>query len=52
MTPDPVRATLGGTSWQTKLFGDTKRDSYLLPLKADVRRRERVEAWAQGSRVA
>lgn len=40
----PVRATLGSTTWETKLFGDTKRESYLLPLKAGVRRREGVEA--------
>jgi hypothetical protein len=39
----PVRATLGATTWETKLFGDTRRDSYLLPLKAEVRRGERVE---------
>lgn len=39
----PVRATIGATTWETKLFGDTKRDSYLLPLKAAVRRREGVE---------
>jgi hypothetical protein len=39
----PVRATIGQTTWDTKLFGDTKRDSYLLPLKAAVRRRAGVE---------
>lgn len=37
-----VRATIGATSWRTSLFADTKRASYLLPLKADVRRRERL----------
>lgn len=37
-----VRATIGASSWTTKLFADTKRDSYLLPVKADVRRREGV----------
>lgn len=37
-----VRATIGSSSWMTKLFSDTKRDSYLLPVKAGVRRREGV----------
>lgn len=40
----PVRATLGSTTWTTSLFADTKLASYLLPIKAQVRRRERVEA--------
>lgn len=40
----PVRAILGETRWETKLFGDRKRGSYLLPLKAPVRRREGVDA--------
>lgn len=37
-----VRATIGASSWTTKLFADTKCDSYLLPVKADIRRREGV----------
>lgn len=37
-----VRATIGATTWSTSLFADRARDSYLLPVKADVRRRERV----------
>ena len=37
-----VRVTLGGTTWTTSLFRDTKSASYLLPIKAGVRRRERV----------
>ena len=39
----PVVASLGSTTWSTSLFADTKSASYLLPVKADVRRRERVE---------
>ena len=35
-----VRATIGATSWETSVFPDTKRESYLLPVKADVRRRD------------
>ena len=38
-----VRATLGSSTWSTSLFKDTKSASYLLPVKADVRRRERIE---------
>lgn len=37
-----VRVTLGATSWITSLFRDTKSASYLLPIKAAVRRREHV----------
>lgn len=40
----PIRATIGATTWTTSLFADTKRASYLLPVKADVRRRERLDA--------
>jgi hypothetical protein len=39
----PVRATIGRTTWSTSLFADTRTASYLLPVKAQVRRRERVE---------
>ncbi|HEX6026826.1 MAG TPA: DUF1905 domain-containing protein [Solirubrobacter sp.] len=37
-----VRATLGATSWETSVFPDAKTSSYLLPVKGDVRQRERV----------
>ena len=40
----PVKATLGGSTWATSLFTDRRRGSYVLPLKAQVRARERVEA--------
>lgn len=43
-----IEATLGGTTWRTSLFPDTSRGAFLLPLKADVRRRERI---APGDRV-
>jgi Domain of unknown function (DUF1905) len=39
-----VRATLGGCSWTTSLFADTRSSSYLLPIKAATRRREDVHA--------
>lgn len=38
----PVTATIGATTWRTSLFYDTKAGSFLLPVKADVRRRERA----------
>jgi Domain of unknown function (DUF1905) len=37
-----VTATVGETSWQTSLFRAGKSDGYMLPLKADVRKREGV----------
>ena len=37
-----VTATLGGSRWQTSIWFDTKQDTYLLPLKAKIRKQERV----------
>jgi hypothetical protein len=37
-----VTATVGETSWQTSLFRDTKSNSYLLPVKASVRSKEKL----------
>ncbi len=39
-----VTARIGSTVWKTSLFPDSKSGCYLLPLKADVRRREGIEA--------
>jgi hypothetical protein len=38
-----VVARTGGTSWETSLFADAKRNAFLLPVKADVRRKERIK---------
>jgi hypothetical protein len=39
-----VTARIGGTEWRTSLFPDRKSGGYLLPLKAETRRRESLEA--------
>ena len=39
-----VMVMLGGTRWKTSLFRDNARGSYLLPIKAEVRRREQLQA--------
>ena len=39
-----VIARIGDTEWRTSLFPDRKSGGYVLPLKAEVRRREGVEA--------
>ena len=39
----PVKATIGTASWKTSIFPDRKSGSYVLPVKADVRKRERIE---------
>lgn len=35
-----VIATIGKTSWKTSIFPDSRSGTYLLPLKASVRRAE------------
>lgn len=39
-----VKARTGLTGWETSLFADTKRDAFLLPVKAEVRRKEKIKA--------
>lgn len=41
-----VTATIGATSWETSVFPDKKTNTYILPIKADVRKRESVAAGA------
>jgi hypothetical protein len=38
----PVSATLGKTRWNTSIFPDKKSGTYILPLKAAVRRAEDI----------
>ena len=37
-----MAATLGATTWRTSIFPDSKSGGFLLPLKAEVRQRERI----------
>jgi len=37
-----VRATLGSSRWNTSIFPDKKSGTYLLPLKAQIRKKEGV----------
>ena len=43
----PVSVSAGSVAWQTSVFPDKQSASYLLPVKADVRRRAR--AWRQAT---
>lgn len=38
-----VTVRVGKTTWKTSIFPDTKAGAYLLPVKADVRAKERLE---------
>ena len=38
-----VTARIGETSWDTALWFDTKLGTYLLPLKAEIRRKESIK---------
>ncbi|HSR89257.1 MAG TPA: DUF1905 domain-containing protein [Candidatus Udaeobacter sp.] len=38
----PVTITVGKTTWQTSIFPDTKMGVYLLPFKAEARKKERI----------
>lgn len=39
-----VRVTIGATTWTTSVFPDSKRKSYILPVKKEVRRSEGLSA--------
>ena len=38
----PVRVRIGRTEWDTSIFPDRKKKSYLFAIKADVRREEGI----------
>jgi hypothetical protein len=39
-----VKVTIGATEWQTSIFPDKKRATYVLPVKQAVRKAEGVTA--------
>lgn len=38
-----VMAKVGASEWETAIWFDTKMDTYLLPLKAEIRKKEKLE---------
>jgi hypothetical protein len=40
----PVQVTIGSSTWSTSVFPDSKRGTYVLPVKQQVRSREGIEA--------
>lgn len=41
----PVKVTVGKTTWETSIFPDKETNGFLLPVKADVRKKERILAY-------
>ena len=38
-----ITAKIGGSEWKTSIWFDTKNDTYLLPIKAAIRKKEKIE---------
>lgn len=38
-----ANAQIGNTNWQTAIWFDSKKETYLLPLKAEIRKKETIE---------
>lgn len=38
----PIQVKIGSTSWKTSIFPGKKKGAYLVPLKADVRKKEDI----------
>ena len=38
----PVVVTIGTTTWKTSIFPDKKTGTFLLPIKAEVRKKENI----------
>lgn len=45
----PVLVTVRKTTWETSIFPDKKSQSYLLPMKLEIRKKERI---MDGDKVA
>lgn len=39
----PVNVKIGKSTWKTSIFPDKKSDTYVLPLKAEIRRKEGID---------
>ena len=39
----PVQATIGNTTWKTSIFPNKKSETYLLPIKSEVRKKESLK---------
>ena len=37
-----VQATIGNTAWETSIFPHVKADTYILPIKMNVRKKEKI----------
>jgi hypothetical protein len=35
-------AKIGNSEWETAIWFDTKHDTYILPLKAEIRKKEKI----------
>lgn len=40
----PVQAAIKNTTWQTSIFPDSRHGTYILPIKAQVRKQEHVQS--------
>ena len=40
----PVEVTIGESTWNTSIFPDKRTKSFMLPLKASVRKQEQIDA--------
>ncbi len=38
-----ILAKTGGSEWETAIWFDTKHETYLLPIKAEIRKNEKIE---------
>lgn len=38
-----VQATIGNTTWETSIFPSASIKAYILPIKADVRKKEKIQ---------
>ncbi len=40
----PVEITIGKTTWKSSIFPDKKAGAYLLPIKSEIRKKEKIKA--------